>query len=108
MTDNIADNANALADRRNLMIAGAIAAVVVVLLVVYLASRGGGEVPLTGEVRQKAIDAAVAEVGEGEITGAEEGNDGTAYEVEIIPPDGIELEVRIDEDFNVVEVVPDD
>lgn len=93
---------------RSVMIAGAVVAAVAVLAIVVFVT-GGGDEPLTGETRTRAIDAAINEVGPGEITGAEVGNDGTPYEVEIIPEgDTQEYEVRIDESFNVVEVVPDD
>ncbi|MEM7253883.1 MAG: hypothetical protein AAF493_20890 [Pseudomonadota bacterium] len=86
-----------------------IAAVALGALVVGFVLVGGDNAPLEGEIRRMAIDAAIAEVGQGEITGAEVGNDGTAYEVEIIPAGSTnELEVRLDTEFKVVEVVPDD
>lgn len=82
-----------------------VAVAVAVLLVGCVATD---DIPLTGEIRQQAIDAALAEVGPGEVTAAEVGNDGSAYEIEITTADGAELEVRIDESFAIVEVLEDD
>ena len=64
-------------------------------------------VPITGPARGQAPAAARAEVGEGTVTETETGDDGAAYEVEITKNDGTEVDVELDESFNVLSVEDD-
>ena len=63
---------------------------------------------LTGEARDKAVAAAKAHVGEGEVTDTEVGDDGAAYGVEILKADGAQVEVNLDRDFKVIGTEADD
>ena len=64
---------------------------------------------LTGSVLDDASAAALAEVGEGEVTGAEKSDDADhAYEVEVTLPNGTDVDVDLDESFAVVRVDDDD
>lgn len=78
------------------------------------ASGGGGsdndgdDQPLTGDTYTQAVEAALAHTGGGEVTETEIGDDGAAYEVEIRLSDGSEVEVELDDGFNVIGSEPDD
>lgn len=59
--------------------------------------------PLTGSTLDRASSAAVDAVGGGDVTTAETNDDrGSAYEVEVRRADGSEIDVHLDNDFNVV------
>ena len=66
------------------------------------------DAPLTGEQRDKAVAAARAHVGEGQVTDTEIGDDGAAYGVEIRKPDGTQVEVNLDQDYRVTGTEADD
>jgi uncharacterized membrane protein YkoI len=58
---------------------------------------------LTGADRDRVAEAAVAEAGGGRAVEVEEGDPGEeAYEVEVRKDDGAEVEVRLDQDLNVI------
>jgi len=61
----------------------------------------GDEHPLTGETYDRAVAAALAHTGGGEVIETEVGDDGAAYEVEVRLADGSQLEVALDENFVV-------
>lgn len=73
-----------------------------------MASGGDDDAPLTGEQRDKAVAAARAHVGEGQVTDTEVGDDGAAYGVEILKPDGMQVEVNLDKDYRVTGTEADD
>jgi hypothetical protein len=73
-----------------------------------MAAGAGDDAPLTGESRDKAVAAARAHVGEGEVTDTEVGDDGAAYGVEIRKPDGAQVEVNLDQDYKVTGTEADD
>ena len=90
---------------------GGIAAVVVVAVAAVggvAAAGNGDEEPLTGATLELAVAAALAHTGAGEVTETEIGDGGAAYEVEIRLPDGSQVEVELDADFNVLGSSPDD
>ncbi len=58
--------------------------------------------PITGEALQRASDAALEHLGEGEVTDTEVGDEESLYEVEVTLEDGSEVDVQLDEDFAVV------
>ena len=73
-----------------------------------LASSAGDDAQLSGESRDRAVAAARAHVGEGEVTDTEVGDDGAAYGVEIRKPDGTQVEVNLDRDYRVSGTEADD
>ncbi len=80
---------------------GAVAAAVVGAGAALAAGVAGSEEPLTGTTLQRATDAALRHTGGGTVTETEVGDDGAAYSVEIRRPDGSQVEVNLDEAFNV-------
>jgi hypothetical protein len=96
----------------------AIAAVAVLALAVSggiaIAAGGGGvvgigdEEPLTGTTLEKATAAALAHTGGGTVTETETGDDGAAYGVEVRLADGSQVEVSLDENFEVIGKEADD
>ena len=62
----------------------------------------GTEVPITGEALEKATAAALAHTGGGRVTDTEAGDEESFYEVEVTLDDGNQVDVQLDEDFNVV------
>lgn len=72
------------------------------------AAGGGGEEALTGATRDKAVAAALAHVGGGTVTETETGDGGSAYEVEVLRPDGSQVEVHLGRDFTVAGSSADD
>ncbi len=72
------------------------------------ASGNDGEAPLTGSAREQATAAALAHVGEGTVIGTEVGEGGAAYGVEIRLGDGSQVDVTLDERFQVIATETDD
>jgi len=72
------------------------------------AGAGGDDKPLTGSTLEQAKAAALAHTGGGTVTETEVGDDGAAYSVEIRLDDGSQVEVGLDEDFNVIARTGDD
>ncbi len=66
---------------------------------------GSDDVPVAAADRQRAEQAALAETGDGTVTGVE--SEGTGYEVEVTRTDGTEVDVHLDEAFTVTRVVED-
>jgi uncharacterized membrane protein YkoI len=88
-----------------------IAGGVVAAVIVVAASAGGlaiatggddDEAPITGEALQEASDAALEHTGEGRVTETEVGDEDSYYEVEVTLDDGSQVDVQLDENFNVV------
>jgi uncharacterized membrane protein YkoI len=83
-------------------------------LVAVAALAGGGvawatagdddatEKPITGAALERAKAAALAETGEGRVTGTEVGDEESYYEVEVTLDDGSQVDVQLDESFDVV------
>jgi len=81
-----------------------------------LAQGGGTPVPLpgtvgddeeatnaiTGDALTKASDAALVHTGDGSVTDTEQGDEESFYEVEVTLADGSQVDVQLDESFNVV------
>jgi hypothetical protein len=66
--------------------------------------RRAGETPLTGENAEKARAAALARVPGGTVLRVETDADGAAYEAHVRRPNGTEVTVKFDEQFNVTAV----
>ncbi len=91
--------------RTKILIAGA-AAVVALGTGTGIAIAGGGgdddEAPITGSALEQAKAAALAETGGGTVTETEVGDEESLYEVEVTLDDGSQVDVQLDESFNVV------
>ena len=72
------------------------------------ATDGDTEQELTGSTRDRAVAAALAATGGGTVLETEVGDDGAAYGVEVRLADGRQVEVDLDEAFEVVAQEPDD
>ena len=75
---------------------------------IAIAAAGGDEQPLTGSSLERATDAALAHTGGGTVVETETGDDGAAYSVEVRKADGTQVEVNLDESFDVIGQEPDD
>jgi uncharacterized membrane protein YkoI len=73
-----------------------------------VAAGGDDDKPLTGTSLEKATTAALAHTGGGTVVETEAGDDGAAYGVEIRLDDGTQVEVNLDENFNVIGREADD
>jgi hypothetical protein len=62
----------------------------------------GPDMPLTGTVLEQASAAALAYLGEGQVTGSEVGDEEGYYEIEVTLADGHQVDVHLDENFNVL------
>ncbi|MGI9621255.1 MAG: PepSY domain-containing protein [Acidimicrobiales bacterium] len=60
------------------------------------------ELPITGPALERASAAALAHTGEGRVTDTEVGDEDSFYEVEVTLENGSEVDVQLDEGFNVV------
>ena len=60
------------------------------------------DVAITGAALEQASEAALAHLGEGEVTDTEVGDEEGYYEVEVTLDDGSEVDVHLDEDFTVL------
>ena len=66
------------------------------------ADDDGTDTPITGSALQKASAAALAHTGEGRVTETEVDDEESYYEVEVTLDDGSQVDVQLDEQFNVV------
>ena len=66
------------------------------------------EVPITGEALAKASAAALAYTAGGRVTATEVGDEESYYEVEVTMADGRQIDVQLDEAFQVVSSESDD
>ncbi len=66
------------------------------------------DTPITGEAYDRASAAALAHTGEGRVTGTEVGDEQSYYEVEVTLEDGSQVDVQLDEHFQVVSDEADD
>jgi uncharacterized membrane protein YkoI len=71
-------------------------------------ASGDDDKPITGSNLDRATAAALEHTGGGTVTETEIGDDGAAYGVEIRLPDGTQVEVDLDGDFNVIGQEGDD
>lgn len=62
----------------------------------------GPDTPITGPALDRASNAALNYIGEGRVTDTEVGDEEGYYEVEITRPDGREVDVHLDQAFNVL------
>jgi hypothetical protein len=62
----------------------------------------GPDVPIAGSALERASAAALEYVGEGRVTGTEVGDEEGYYEVEITLANGRQVDVHLDETFNIL------
>lgn len=62
----------------------------------------GPDEPITGAALEQASQAALEYMGEGRVTDSEVGDEEGYYEVEVTLDDGREVDVHLDEAFNVL------
>jgi len=72
-----------------------------------VAQGGDDDQPITGTALEKASQAALAQTGGGRVTGTEVGDEESYYEVEVTLDDGSQIDVQLDESFNVVSQAAD-
>ncbi len=97
--------------RTKLIIIGAIAAAAALAVgTAAIAGQGGddNELPITGATLEQASEAALAHTGEGRVTGTEIGDEESLYEVEVTLSDGSQVDVQLDQNFDVVGTTADD
>ena len=97
--------------RRTKWIAGGAVAVAVIgggTGIGLAASGDDDDKPLTGSTLDDAVAAALDETGGGTVTETEVGDDGAAYGVEVRLDDGTQVEVELDENFDVIGQEVDD
>ena len=92
---------------------GAAAAIVAAGTGVGVAAAGGGDddatdTPISGAALDKASAAALESTGEGRVTETEVDDEESYYEVEVTLDDGSQVDVQLDEQFNVVSDEADD
>jgi len=68
----------------------------------------GTEAPISGDALDQASAAALAHTGGGRVTETEVGDEESYYEVEVSLDDGSQVDVQLDEAFNVVSDEADD
>jgi hypothetical protein len=73
-----------------------------------LAGALDDDVPLRGETLDRAVAAALAYTGGGRVTDSELGDDGATYSVEVLLPSGVQVEVALDGNFQVIGSETDD
>ncbi len=91
--------------RTGMIAGGAVTALAIVGSGLAVVAAGGGEdngPPITGEALDRASAAALAFTGGGRVTETEFGDEESLYEVEVTLPDGRQVDVQLDKDFNVV------
>ena len=62
----------------------------------------GSDTPITGPALDRAKAAALEHTGGGKVTETEVGDEEGAYEVEVTRADGSQVDVHLDERFNVI------
>ena len=96
-------------DRRTKVIAGGVLALVVIGAGAGIAiASSGDDEPLRGSALDRATAAALEHTGGGTVIETETGDDGAAYGVEIRLEDGSQVEVSLDEQFQVISQQGDD
>ena len=91
-------------NRRKALVVG-IALVVAAAIGTGVAVAAGGDdvdTPITGPALEQASVGALDHLGEGTVTETEIGDEESLYEVEVTLDDGTQVDVQLDEGFNVV------
>jgi uncharacterized membrane protein YkoI len=94
--------------RKLIAIAAVIVALGAVSAGIAIAAGGDDDKPITGSALAKAKAAAIEHTGGGTVVETEVGDDGAAYGVEVRLDNGSQVEVNLDENFNVIGEETDD
>jgi hypothetical protein len=96
--------------RKRWFVAGVVLAIAVIGGAGFAFASGAGddERPITGEALEKASAAALAHTGGGRVSETELGDEEGYYEVEVTLDDGTQVDVHLDENFNVLSADQDD
>ena len=102
-----------MSTRRKTIIAAAVVAVLGAGGAAIAVGAGGGdddatEKAISGSARERASEAALEHTGGGRVTGTEVDDEESKYEVEVTREDGSQVDVQLDEDFEVVGDEADD
>ncbi|HEY8171866.1 MAG TPA: hypothetical protein VIH21_02165 [Dehalococcoidia bacterium] len=83
---------------------GAVTALAIVAGATGIAAKSmtDSDDPITGPALEKASAAALAYTAGGRVTETEDGDEESRYEVEVTLDDGSQVDVQLDENFNVV------
>ena len=98
-------------NRRTRIVVAGVAVGVVAAAGTSIGLAAGGddaEGPITGRALERASEAALAHTGGGTVTETEVGDEESYYEVEVTLDDGSQVDVQLDEDFQVVGSSADD
>ncbi len=89
-----------------LLIGAALLAVAAIPAIAQAANGSSGsgdtDTPIRGPALEQASSAALDHLGEGTVTDTEVGDEESMYEVEVTLDNGIQVDVQLDEGFNVV------
>ena len=93
--------------RTKFVLAGAMAAAAVGGSAAAVAANNAGDddasdTPISQPALDRATHAALEHIGGGRVTGTEVGDEESYYEVEVTTDDGSQVDVQLDESFNVV------
>jgi hypothetical protein len=92
--------------RKTMIAAGAVAVAVLGVAATGMTMAAAGnddtDTPIGGDALQRATAAALAHTGEGRVTETEVGDEDSLYEVEVTLDDGSQIDVQLDEQFEVV------
>ena len=85
-----------------LLVGGVLAVGLVAGTGAAIASSDDAEAPITGDALVQASAVALEHTGGGTVTETEVGDEESYYEVEVTMDDGRQIDVQLDEQFNVV------
>jgi uncharacterized membrane protein YkoI len=92
-------------NRKTAIVAGLVLAAAAIGGGAAIAAGGdddGSDTPITGAALARAKAAALEHTGGGKVTETEVGDEESLYEVEVTLPDGSQVDVQLDERFQVV------
>ena len=92
--------------KTKLLTAGAVIAIGAVVPAIAQAG-GDSETPITGSDIDRASAAAIDHLGGGRVTDTEVGDEESYYEVEVTLEDGGQVDVQLDENFDVIGIEDD-
>jgi len=96
-------------NRKRMVVMGTAAVAIAATAGIAVAGgTGDDDKPLTGSNLQRATAAALAHTGGGTVTETEIGDDGAAYGVEVRLEDGRQVEVNLNQSFEVIGQESDD
>lgn len=94
-------------NRTRVLLAGAVLVVAAAMPSMAMAGSGSNDgnerdIPITGPELRRASEAAISHLGGGTVTATEIDDEESYYEVEVTLEDGSQVDVQLDEGFDVV------